>query len=166
MTDNDFYGNPAPFTPEDINKAAQVIPDRQDITVLPADNPKELRLGWVIYESVGWAECDGEVANMDTGDIFSSVDWTDFDWEIYNLAVHNNKPDYKRKPTKRNKIEKLIKKLKENPQNYSFAEMHFFVYATGISDGWGGYKGRKDYHWKFEWVQPQPMVFHLQYPQF
>ena len=29
------------------------IPVRQDITVLPADSPKELRLGWVIYEELG-----------------------------------------------------------------------------------------------------------------
>lgn len=29
------------------------IPVRQDITVLPADTPKELRLGWVIYEELG-----------------------------------------------------------------------------------------------------------------
>ncbi len=29
------------------------MPVRQDITVLPADNPKELRLGWVIYEEIG-----------------------------------------------------------------------------------------------------------------
>jgi len=29
------------------------LPVRQDITVLPADNPKELRLGWVIYEEIG-----------------------------------------------------------------------------------------------------------------
>lgn len=29
------------------------IPVRQDITVLPADNPKELRLGWVVYEEIG-----------------------------------------------------------------------------------------------------------------
>lgn len=29
------------------------IPIRQDITVLPADSPKELRLGWVIYEELG-----------------------------------------------------------------------------------------------------------------
>lgn len=29
------------------------IPVRQDITVLPADNPRELRLGWVIYEELG-----------------------------------------------------------------------------------------------------------------
>lgn len=31
------------------------IPVRQDITVLPADDPKRLRLGWVIYEEVGFA---------------------------------------------------------------------------------------------------------------
>jgi hypothetical protein len=31
------------------------IPVRQDITVLPADDPKKLRLGWVIYEEVGFA---------------------------------------------------------------------------------------------------------------
>jgi len=29
------------------------FPVRQDISVLPADDPKELRLGWVIYEEVG-----------------------------------------------------------------------------------------------------------------
>ena len=26
---------------------------KQDITVLPADDPKKLRLGWVIYEEIG-----------------------------------------------------------------------------------------------------------------
>lgn len=30
-----------------------VFPIRQDITVLPADDPIKLRLGWVIYEEVG-----------------------------------------------------------------------------------------------------------------
>lgn len=29
------------------------FPVRQDITVLPADDPKEIRLGWVIYEEIG-----------------------------------------------------------------------------------------------------------------
>lgn len=29
------------------------FPIRQDITVLPADEPKKLRLGWVIYEEIG-----------------------------------------------------------------------------------------------------------------
>ena len=29
------------------------FPIRQDITVLPCDDPKKLRLGWVIYEEVG-----------------------------------------------------------------------------------------------------------------
>jgi len=29
------------------------IPVRQDITVIPADNPKEIRIGWVIYEEIG-----------------------------------------------------------------------------------------------------------------
>jgi len=29
------------------------IPVRQDITVLPADDPKNLRLGWVIFEEIG-----------------------------------------------------------------------------------------------------------------
>jgi hypothetical protein len=29
------------------------FPVRQDITVLPADDPKKLRLGWTIYEEVG-----------------------------------------------------------------------------------------------------------------
>ena len=31
------------------------FPIRQDITVLPADDPKKLRLGWVVYEEVGIA---------------------------------------------------------------------------------------------------------------
>ena len=29
------------------------MPIRQDITVVPADEPKKLRLGWVIYEEIG-----------------------------------------------------------------------------------------------------------------
>lgn len=32
-----------------------VMPIRQDIQVIPADKPEELRLGWVIYEEVGFA---------------------------------------------------------------------------------------------------------------
>ena len=31
------------------------MPVRQDITVLPADDPKRLRLGWVIFEELGFA---------------------------------------------------------------------------------------------------------------
>jgi hypothetical protein len=31
------------------------MPVRQDITVLPADDPKTLRLGWVVYEEIGVA---------------------------------------------------------------------------------------------------------------
>jgi hypothetical protein len=31
------------------------MPIRQDITVLPADDPKRLRLGWVVYEELGFA---------------------------------------------------------------------------------------------------------------
>jgi len=31
------------------------MPVRQDITVLPADDPKRLRLGWVIFEEVGFS---------------------------------------------------------------------------------------------------------------
>lgn len=30
------------------------IPVRQDITVLPADDPKHLRLGWVVFEEIGF----------------------------------------------------------------------------------------------------------------
>ena len=29
------------------------LPIRQEITVLPADDPKKLRLGWIIYEEIG-----------------------------------------------------------------------------------------------------------------
>ena len=32
-----------------------VMPIRQDIQVIPADKPEELRLGWVIYEEIGLA---------------------------------------------------------------------------------------------------------------
>ena len=32
-----------------------VMPIRQDIQVIPADRPEELRLGWVIYEEIGLA---------------------------------------------------------------------------------------------------------------
>ena len=31
------------------------MPIRQDITVLPADDPKQLRLGWVVYQELGIA---------------------------------------------------------------------------------------------------------------
>lgn len=30
------------------------MPVRQDVTVLPADDPKKLRLGWVVFEEVGF----------------------------------------------------------------------------------------------------------------
>lgn len=29
-------------------------PNAQNITILPKENPKELRLGWVVYEDVGF----------------------------------------------------------------------------------------------------------------
>jgi hypothetical protein len=32
-----------------------VMPIRQDINVIPADSPKDLRLGWVVYEEIGMA---------------------------------------------------------------------------------------------------------------
>lgn len=32
-----------------------VMPIRQDVQVIPADKPEELRLGWVIYEEIGLA---------------------------------------------------------------------------------------------------------------
>lgn len=35
------------------SKFVGAIPVRQNITVLPADNPRELRLGWVIHEEIG-----------------------------------------------------------------------------------------------------------------
>jgi len=31
------------------------LPIRDDITVLPADDPKKLRLGWVVFEEAGEA---------------------------------------------------------------------------------------------------------------
>ena len=40
------------------------FPIRQDITVLPADDPKKLRLGWVIYEEVGIAVINDYAISM------------------------------------------------------------------------------------------------------
>lgn len=40
------------------------FPVRQDITVLPADDPKKLRLGWVIYEEVGIAIINDYAVSM------------------------------------------------------------------------------------------------------
>jgi hypothetical protein len=37
-----------------------VMPVRQEITVIPADKPSRLRLGWVIYEDVGFAIVNGK----------------------------------------------------------------------------------------------------------
>lgn len=34
-------------------RTIEAFPIRQDITVLPADDPRKLRLGWVVYEEVG-----------------------------------------------------------------------------------------------------------------
>jgi hypothetical protein len=30
-----------------------VMPVRQDIQVIPADEPEKLRVGWVVYEEIG-----------------------------------------------------------------------------------------------------------------
>ena len=32
-----------------------VMPIRQDISVIPADSPQNLRLGWVVFEEIGMA---------------------------------------------------------------------------------------------------------------
>jgi hypothetical protein len=49
------------------------FPIRQDITVLPADDPKKLRLGWVIYEEVGIVVInDYAVAKIDVQDADAS----------------------------------------------------------------------------------------------
>ena len=39
------------------------IPIRQDVTVLPADNPRGLRLGWIIYEDIGLVVMNDEAIN-------------------------------------------------------------------------------------------------------
>lgn len=45
-----------------------VMPIRQDIQVIPADKPEELRLGWVIYEEIGLAVVNGlAVAKIQVG---------------------------------------------------------------------------------------------------
>ncbi|MDP4147559.1 MAG: phage major capsid protein [Bacillota bacterium] len=36
-----------------------VMPIRQDIQVIPADKPEDLRIGWVIYEEIGLAVVNG-----------------------------------------------------------------------------------------------------------
>jgi hypothetical protein len=44
------------------------FPIRQDITVLPADDPKKLRLGWVIYEEIGVVVVnDYAISRVDVG---------------------------------------------------------------------------------------------------
>lgn len=37
-----------------------VMPVRQEITVIPADQPNKLRLGWVVYEEIGIAVVNGK----------------------------------------------------------------------------------------------------------
>ena len=32
-----------------------VMPIRQDLQVIPADRPEDLRLGWIVYEEIGCA---------------------------------------------------------------------------------------------------------------
>lgn len=32
-----------------------VMPIRQDINVIPADDPKNLRIGWIVFEEIGCA---------------------------------------------------------------------------------------------------------------
>lgn len=41
------------YTPTSPPTFVGEMPIRQDITVLPADNPDHLRLGWVIHEEIG-----------------------------------------------------------------------------------------------------------------
>jgi hypothetical protein len=41
-----------------------VMPIRQDIQVIPADKPENLRLGWVIYEEIGVAVVNAMAVSM------------------------------------------------------------------------------------------------------
>ena len=46
------------------------MPVRQDIQVIPADKPEQLRIGWVVYEEIGLARTstgDRLGWNTDTG---------------------------------------------------------------------------------------------------
>lgn len=42
-----------PLDTFEISEQVGAWPLRNDITVLPADDPRKLKLGWVIYEEVG-----------------------------------------------------------------------------------------------------------------
>ncbi len=142
---NDFDNISSPFTPEEINKAEYgVIPVRQDITVLPADNPKELRLGLVIYENLpGWGELGDEVANMNTGQIYSSKGWHDLDWTIYRTAVHRRRP--KIEAMQRHEIEKIIQELRTHPEDCLFVESYFFIKDLGKMNCYEEYKTDQKY---------------------
>lgn len=39
------------------------MPMRKYITILPADNPEKLRLGWVVFEEIGEAHINHEAIN-------------------------------------------------------------------------------------------------------
>jgi hypothetical protein len=44
-------------------KTPEVKPIKQKLTVLPADDPKRLRLGWMVYEEVGFAVINDHAIN-------------------------------------------------------------------------------------------------------
>lgn len=56
------------------------FPIRDDITVLPADDPKKLRLGWVIHEEVGYvAVNDYAISRIGIDGKFSWWDDVEYD---------------------------------------------------------------------------------------
>jgi hypothetical protein len=50
------------------------FPVRQDITVLPSDDPERLRLGWVVYEEVGMAVINDYAITQISLDGFNGYD--------------------------------------------------------------------------------------------
>ena len=83
MGSSSFIENSLVSTPADDNivlvsaspDTVGAFPIRQDITVLPPDDPKEAKLGWVIYEEVGLVIVnDYAVTKIDVRQPFRWVD--------------------------------------------------------------------------------------------
>jgi len=84
------------------NEFIGAMPVRQDITVPPADDPKALRLGWVIYERIIFAvindyaaaniiiETVYEVKRIIEDPIFDIEDWIDESyWPEWEITFHD-----------------------------------------------------------------------------
>lgn len=58
------------------------MPIRKDIEVFPADNPKDLRLGFIIYEELGPIGCSKDI--WDSMSEEGKTKWNEMNREIIN----------------------------------------------------------------------------------